>query len=134
MINPRDDIRVEFDNPDFQLPGWPGYRTRPGYSGYDPLDYQYEYSHFQGRIMRSLITRDWHTNNLFFKSILDFVGLTFLFFNLLGYIGLALTGLFYLVNMGLWGAIGLLGILLSIYSIIWLGFREIDAILEDENG
>ena len=133
MINPRDDIRVEFDNPDFQLPGWLGYRIRPGRSGYDPLDYQYEASHMQGRIIMSLLRQDWRADNLFHLLLLNQFGIFSVFFPirlLFGYVSFWLSAL---MDMGFQGAASLIGIILLIYLIIWLGFCEIDAILEDEN-
>lgn len=38
------------------LPGWPGYRTRPGRSGYDYLDTTYEEAHMEGVFLRLLFT------------------------------------------------------------------------------
>jgi hypothetical protein len=39
--------------------GWPGYRTRPGRSGYDYIDTQNEIAHMTGVFIRQLITRTW---------------------------------------------------------------------------
>jgi hypothetical protein len=36
------------------LPGWPGYRTRDGRSGYDPIDTRAEAGHMAGTILRKL--------------------------------------------------------------------------------
>ena len=38
------------------LPGWPGYRTREGRSGYDPIDTRTEAAHTAGTIIQSLFT------------------------------------------------------------------------------
>jgi hypothetical protein len=38
------------------LPGWPGYRTREGRSGYDPIDTRTEAAHTAGTIIRNLFT------------------------------------------------------------------------------
>ena len=38
------------------LPGWPGYRTREGRSGYDPIDTRTEAAHTAGRIVRTLLS------------------------------------------------------------------------------
>jgi hypothetical protein len=46
----------EPDNPNAQLPGWPGYRTRDGRSGYDPIDTRTEAAHTAGTILQKLIT------------------------------------------------------------------------------
>lgn len=36
------------------LPGWPGYRTREGRSGYDPIDSRTEAAHTAGMIVQKL--------------------------------------------------------------------------------
>jgi hypothetical protein len=38
------------------LPGWPGYRTREGRSGYDPIDTRTEAAHTAGTILQKLFT------------------------------------------------------------------------------
>jgi hypothetical protein len=38
------------------LPGWPGYRTREGRSGYDPIDTRTEAAHTAGTILLGLFT------------------------------------------------------------------------------
>src|SRR5574342_1244824 len=38
------------------LPGWPGYRTREGRSGYDPIDTRTEAAHTFGTFIQSLFT------------------------------------------------------------------------------
>jgi len=38
------------------LPGWPGYRTRDGRSGYDPIDNDFEAAHVTGAFVQSLFT------------------------------------------------------------------------------
>lgn len=40
------------------LPGWPGYRTRAGRSGYDPIDTRTEAAHTAGTLMQRLFTGD----------------------------------------------------------------------------
>jgi hypothetical protein len=46
------------DKPDAPntLPGWPGYRTREGRSGYDPIDTRTEAAHTAGTIIQRLFT------------------------------------------------------------------------------
>ena len=39
-----------------ELPGWPGYRTREGRSGYDPIDTRTEAAHTAGTIINRLFT------------------------------------------------------------------------------
>ena len=48
----------EKDNPDnpSALPGWPGYRTRNGRSGYDPIDMRTEAAHTASTFVRDLFT------------------------------------------------------------------------------
>ncbi len=43
-------------NPGSELPGWPGYRTREGRSGYDPIDTRTEAAHTAGTIINRLFT------------------------------------------------------------------------------
>jgi len=38
------------------LPGWPGYRTRQGRSGYDPIDSRTEAGHMAGTILQKLFS------------------------------------------------------------------------------
>ena len=38
------------------LPGWPGYRTREGRSGYDPIDTRTEAAHTAGTVVQRLFT------------------------------------------------------------------------------
>ena len=38
------------------LPGWPGYRTRKGRSGYDPIDTDIEAAHISGSFLQKLFT------------------------------------------------------------------------------
>ncbi|HSL46154.1 MAG TPA: hypothetical protein VK897_22155 [Anaerolineales bacterium] len=42
--------------PDTELPGWPGYRTRAGRSGYDPIDTDIESAHTAGTLIHKLFT------------------------------------------------------------------------------
>jgi len=58
------------------LPGWPGYRTRGGRSGYDPIDTRTEAAHTAGTIIQTLFTGEIRNP-------------TYLF--LLGVLGLVLT-------------------------------------------
>ena len=48
----------EKDNPDSSnvLPGWPGYRTRGGRSGYDPIDTRTEAAHTAGAFVQKLFS------------------------------------------------------------------------------
>src|SRR5687768_6782044 len=46
-----------------ELPGWPGYRTRPNRSGLDPLDSRAEADHMGGTFLRRLFTFKARTRN-----------------------------------------------------------------------
>jgi hypothetical protein len=39
-----------------ELPGWPGYRTREGRSGYDPIDTRTEAAHTAGTLIQRLFS------------------------------------------------------------------------------
>lgn len=59
------------------LIGWAGYRHRPGRSGLDPLETDFELAHMQGVIIRRLITRTFRTRNPVFLLLMTYVGLAF---------------------------------------------------------
>lgn len=61
----------------FLLTGWPGHRTRPGRSGYDPLDRDFEYAHMQGVIFRRLITRTFRTRNPIYLIFMTCMGIVY---------------------------------------------------------
>jgi tetratricopeptide (TPR) repeat protein len=65
------------DETAYLLPGWPGYRTRPGRSGYDQLDTEYELAHIEGVIVRKLITCTMRTRNPMQLLFMIFLGLIF---------------------------------------------------------
>jgi hypothetical protein len=44
------------DEKSLVLRGWPGYRTRPGRSGLDPLDNEFELAQMEGKFIRALIS------------------------------------------------------------------------------
>ena len=48
--------KAEQGNSSTMLPGWPGYRTRDGRSGYDPIDARTEAAHTTGTIVYKLFT------------------------------------------------------------------------------
>jgi hypothetical protein len=47
--------KTERNDADARLPGWPGYRTRDGRSGYDPIDTRTEAAHTAGTLLHALI-------------------------------------------------------------------------------
>jgi hypothetical protein len=55
------------------LPGWPGYRTRQGRSGYDPIDSRAEAGHMAGTILQRLFTGQIRNRIVLF--LLSFLGL-----------------------------------------------------------
>lgn len=66
-----------------ELPGWPGYRTRPGRSGYDPVDTRSEAGHTAGTIIHKLITgRSRNPVYLLFLGILGLVLIAPLFLSI----------------------------------------------------
>jgi tetratricopeptide (TPR) repeat protein len=69
----------------FLLPGWPGHRTRPGRSGYDPLERDFEYAHMQGVIFRRLITGTFRTRNPIYLIFMAFVGVLYSFYGALAF-------------------------------------------------
>jgi Tetratricopeptide repeat len=62
------------DETAYLLPGWPGYRTRPGRSGYDQLDSSYELSHIEGVIIRKLLSGTMRTRNPILILYMAFIG------------------------------------------------------------
>ena len=68
---------IYLDEKGFLLPGWPGHRTRPGRSGYDPLDSDFEYAQMQGRILRMLFTIRMRTYSTIYLLFMTLVGLMY---------------------------------------------------------
>jgi len=55
------------------LPGWPGYRTRDGRSGYDPIDTRTEAAHVSGSFLQKLFSGQLRIKNpivLFLSGVL----------------------------------------------------------------
>ena len=59
------------------LRGWPGNRTRPRRSGYDPLDMDFELAHIQGVLLRKLFTLKFRTRNPIYLLGMLLCGLIF---------------------------------------------------------
>lgn len=55
------------------LPGWPGYRNRPGRSGLDYLDSEFELAHMEGVFFRALITGRLRTDRLAYLVLMGCV-------------------------------------------------------------
>ena len=61
------------------IKGWAGHRIRPGRSGYDPLETDFENAHIEGVIFRKLITFKFRTRNPIYLLFMTFFGLLFCF-------------------------------------------------------
>ena len=75
----QNDIHLILEDPGFELRGWPGYRTRPGCSGYDPVDYQAEYGHMLGRLVKMVIKGDYYSDEPFVLILFLLFGPVILF-------------------------------------------------------
>jgi hypothetical protein len=60
------------------LPGFPGYRTRPGRTGLDPLDNNREAARAEGLFYRKLFTMQLRTRNPFYLTLMAVFGLPLL--------------------------------------------------------
>jgi hypothetical protein len=124
---PTDDVRRLFDDPSFDVPGQPNYRNRPGRSGLDPIDNQYEYSHIKGRAIRMLLDGKWYTDN----SLLVIALIFFAIFSLLDFISLLVT----VIAIGFFSPIALLllvGYFLIVPPLLMRAYRALDS-LDDED-
>ena len=66
----KDDRNVSSD-----LPGWPGYRTRDGRSGYDPIDTRTEAAHTVGAFIQKLFAGKLRISNPISLILLGILGL-----------------------------------------------------------
>ena len=57
------------------LPGWPGFRTRDGRSGYDPIDTRTEAAHVSGAFIQQLFTGQLRIRNPIYLNLLGIFGL-----------------------------------------------------------
>jgi hypothetical protein len=103
------------------IPGLPGYRTRDGRSGYDPIDTRTEAAHTASVFVRDLFTRKLRIRNPIFLLLSGLLGLALIIPFLLAILEL-LNG--HLVPLGTWitflipGIIGLAVLLNFIKSLI----------------
>jgi hypothetical protein len=65
-------------DPSSTLQGWPGYRTRAGRSGLDPIDNRTEAGHMAGLVLRDLLTGTLVTRNSFSLFVFGILGVLFL--------------------------------------------------------
>jgi len=73
--NTSDKIPPYMDVPASLIPGWPGYRTRPGRSGLDYLDSEFELAHMQGLFLRRLFTGKLRTTKPVYLAAMAALGL-----------------------------------------------------------
>jgi hypothetical protein len=121
-----DPDQAPYLDPHASLPGWPGYRTRPGRSGYDYLDNQFEWGHMLGVLLRMLFTGKLRTKNPFYQILMGFCGLVYSFpllIGLAGFIGgaypLSVANLIIFLVLLVWSAPGialLVNLYLSLFS------------------
>lgn len=57
-----------------KLLGWPGYRTRPGRSGWDPIETDNEAAHMEGTFLRNIFTLQARTRNPFYLFLMFVFG------------------------------------------------------------
>lgn len=67
--------RGEYVDGQIELPGFPGYRTRDGRTGYDPLDTNREAAFMEGTFYRNLFTLKLRTRNPFYLVLMFLFGL-----------------------------------------------------------
>ncbi len=117
------------DADSFLLKGWAGHRTRPGRSGYDPLDRDFEFAHVEGVIIRRLFTGRFRTRNPVFLFIMACMGVLYSLYGLFPMV-LAVPGVIWMGLMGVpYAALGM-AILFNVYLSLRLEKTE----QEEENG
>jgi hypothetical protein len=73
--HPREEYgQPDVHNPTVGLEGYPGHRTQPGRTGYDPLESVSEMSHVLGVLINRFITLRLHTRNWFYLALMAFLG------------------------------------------------------------
>jgi hypothetical protein len=90
------------------IPGWPGYRTRNGRSGYDPIDTRTEAAHTLSAFIRGLFTGRLRIKNPILLFLSGLLGLALLFPFLLAILEL-LNG--DLLSLNAWGALFVMGVI-----------------------
>jgi len=99
------------------LIGWPGHRTRPGRTGYDPLEVDFEAAHMEGVILRQLLTGRFRTHNPIYLFMMLFLGGLNCLALLLGSISLLTGNLYMLLVLFFYSPYWLagLGLLVNVY-------------------
>jgi hypothetical protein len=90
------------------IPGWPGYRTRDGRSGYDPIDTRTEAAYTFSAFIRGLFTGRLRIKNLILLFLSGLLGLVLVFPFLLA--------IFELLNgnplsLNAWGTLFVIGVI-----------------------
>jgi len=117
---------VYLDEKAFILAGWPGNRTRPGRSGYDYLDNQFELAHIIGVVIRLLIIRKFRTHNPLYLLLMTWFGFTFSFPLLFSGIAIIQGDLISVVFIVLLSPYWIVGIALLINVLLSLGIKKPD--------
>lgn len=103
----------------FFLTGWAGHRYRPGRSGYDPLETDFELAHMEGVIIRRLITLKFRTRNLFYLLVMAFMGILFSLYGAAPFILGNLEGLMVGIISSPYLMVGI-ALLMNVYSSLRL--------------
>lgn len=96
---------VYLDANAFLLTGWAGHRNRPGRSGYDPLETDFELARMQGVVFRRLITLQFRTRNPIYLLLMIYMGVSYSLYGVVAF------------TLGNWWGV-LTGIISSPYLIV----------------
>lgn len=128
------DIRylLEDDMPGLQMRGWPGWRTRPGRSGYDPIDEAAEAGQMMVRLVKHLFQADLYDNHLSYVMVYWFFG-PFWVYVLIGNMLIPFSFFLYLyIEQGLFGVL-VMGAYFGIFVLLyWVDVNYINAEVEVE--
>ncbi|HAV78020.1 MAG TPA: hypothetical protein DCX53_11785 [Anaerolineae bacterium] len=102
----------------FLLRGWAGHRNRPGRSGYDPLDTDFELAHMEGVVIRRLITLKFRTKNPLNLLIMLYLGILYSFYGGVPFMLGGWEGLFLGFISSPYLIIGL-AMLINVFSSLW---------------
>jgi len=97
----------------YLLAGWPGHRTRPGRSGYDPLDADFENAYMHGLMFRLSFSRKLRTRHPFYLFLMAcfgmmfclpllFVGISFIHGDWAAFPVLIFSSPFWMLGLALW--------------------------------
>jgi hypothetical protein len=94
------------------IPGWPGYRNRPGRSGLDPLDNEFELARMEGIFIRNLIKGRLRPNERLYRILMFVIGMFCLLLFFLPVMEQVSGGYVYPIAWCYLGIPGVLGVLL----------------------